>query len=100
MYRQISDSAFWTPTRTKRARSRFGMNRAKAVRDYLVQKGIAPERLTTVSYGESRPAVEERTKADHAKNRRVEFNVRPPEESEPVPSPEAGVPAGQSPGGP
>jgi peptidoglycan-associated lipoprotein len=69
----------------------LGMNRAKAVQDYLVQKGIAAERLSTVSYGESRPAVEEKNKADHAKNRRVEFNVRPPEESEPPPaaSPEA-----------
>ncbi len=67
----------------------LGMNRAKAVRDYLVQKGISPSRLSTVSYGESRPAVEEKTKADHAKNRRVEFNVRPPEESTPTALPEA-----------
>jgi peptidoglycan-associated lipoprotein len=70
----------------------LGMNRAKAVKDYLVQKGIAPSRLTAVSYGELRPAVVERNKADHAKNRRVEFNVRPPEESEAPPSPEAALP--------
>lgn len=31
VYRQISDTAFWTPTRLKRARARFGMNRARAV---------------------------------------------------------------------
>ena len=31
VYRQISDSAFWTPTRAKRARARFGMNRGRAV---------------------------------------------------------------------
>jgi peptidoglycan-associated lipoprotein len=75
----------------------LGMNRAKAVKDYLVQKGIAPSRLTAVSYGELRPAVVERNKADHAKNRRVEFNVRPPEESEAPPSPEAAGPEAESP---
>jgi peptidoglycan-associated lipoprotein len=68
---------------------RLGLNRANAVRDYLVQLGISPSRLTTVSYGELRPAVVERTSADHAKNRRVEFNVRPAEEKGPPPSSEA-----------
>ena len=67
----------------------LALNRAKAVMDYLVQQGISPSRLSTVSYGELRPSVVELTKADHAKNRRVEFNVRPPEEATPaVPSTE------------
>ncbi len=68
---------------------RLGLNRANAVRDYLVELGVSPSRLKTVSYGELRPAVVERNKADHAKNRRVEFNVRPPEETELSPLPEA-----------
>jgi len=67
----------------------LGMNRARAVKDYLVQKDISASRLSTVSYGELRPTVVERTRADHAKNRRVVFNVRPPEESEPPAPPEA-----------
>jgi peptidoglycan-associated lipoprotein len=67
----------------------LGLNRAQAVKDYLGQAGISPARLSTVSYGELRPAVPEKTRADHAKNRRVEFNVRPPEEPESPASPEA-----------
>ncbi len=61
----------------------LALNRANAVRDYLVQQGISASRLSTVSYGELRPAVVERTRADHARNRRVEFNVRPLEEAKP-----------------
>ncbi len=61
----------------------LGLNRARTVMEYLVQQGIPESRLKIVSYGELRPAVVERTRADHAKNRRVEFNVRPPEETTP-----------------
>lgn len=70
----------------------LAMNRAKAVLDYLVQQGISASRLDTVSYGELRPAVVERTRADHAKNRRVEFNVRPPEETKPRATPSEAAP--------
>ena len=59
VYRQISDSAFWTPTRLKRARSRFGMNRAAAVvslsefnRAQLIETiGVRPERIVIVPNG-------------------------------------------------
>lgn len=76
---------------TERYNYALGMRRAQAVKDHIVQKGISPSRLSTVSYGELRPAVVERTKADHARNRRVEFNVRPPEEAQPPTSSEAPV---------
>jgi outer membrane protein OmpA-like peptidoglycan-associated protein len=33
--------------------------RANSVRDYLVDKGIAPERITVIGYGRTRPAVYE-----------------------------------------
>ncbi len=33
----------------------LGLRRANAVRDYLILKGIAPERLKAVSFGESQP---------------------------------------------
>jgi outer membrane protein OmpA-like peptidoglycan-associated protein len=60
----------------------LGQRRANAVRDYLVSQGIAPERLTAVSYGETRLKVKERTREDFARNRRVEFKVSVPEEIE------------------
>jgi outer membrane protein OmpA-like peptidoglycan-associated protein len=75
---------------TEQYNQALGLRRAEAVKAYLVAQGIAPSRLSTVSYGELRPTVVEKTKADHAKNRRVEFNVRPAEEpSLPAPSPAA-----------
>lgn len=48
-------------------------NRAKAVMEYLVNKGISPSRLTTVGYGLSRPVAPNTTPAGMAKNRRAEL---------------------------
>jgi len=50
----------------------LGERRAKTVREWLVSKGIDPERLTVVSKGEEEPAVDE-SDGDPAKNRRVEL---------------------------
>lgn len=47
--------------------------RAKAVRDYLVGKGIDPGRLFAVGYGETRPVASNWTDEGRAMNRRVEF---------------------------
>ncbi len=38
--------------------------RANAVRDYLIEKGIAPERITVIGYGRTKPAVYEVTPGD------------------------------------
>jgi outer membrane protein OmpA-like peptidoglycan-associated protein/tetratricopeptide (TPR) repeat protein len=50
-------------------------NRAKAVYDYLVSKGIAKERLTYKGYGETKPLETNDTDAGRAINRRTEFKV-------------------------
>lgn len=51
--------------------------RARAVRDYLVfVRGIAPERLRAVGFGESRPIADNRTEAGRARNRRMVAEVR------------------------
>ncbi len=47
--------------------------RARAVNNYLVEQGIAPERLITVGYGESRPVVSNDTVDGKRRNRRIEF---------------------------
>lgn len=44
--------------------------RAKAVRDYLLAKGVAESRINTVSYGKEKPEFLGDTEEVHAKNRR------------------------------
>jgi peptidoglycan-associated lipoprotein len=49
----------------------LGERRANAVRDYLLNRGIAAGRLRTVSYGEERPIGTNDTDAGRAMNRRA-----------------------------
>ncbi len=49
--------------------------RAAAVRDYLIGKGIAADRLIAVGYGEARPIADNNTTQGRARNRRTEFTV-------------------------
>ena len=50
-------------------------NRAKAVYSYLVEKGIAADRLSYKGFGESKPVTANETPEGRAKNRRTEFEV-------------------------
>jgi outer membrane protein OmpA-like peptidoglycan-associated protein len=50
-------------------------NRAAAVVTYLVKAGIAPARLKSKGYGDSRPAAANDTEAGRAKNRRIELVI-------------------------
>ena len=49
----------------------LGERRATAVKNYLVSKGVAANRITTVSYGKERPAVLGSNEAAWAQNRRA-----------------------------
>lgn len=49
--------------------------RARAVREYLVRKGIKETRLYVAGYGSSKPIDENATETGRARNRRVEFIV-------------------------
>ena len=53
----------------------LGERRAKAAKDYLVNLGIASDRLSTISYGEEKPAEAGHDEAAWAKNRRDEFVI-------------------------
>ncbi|HEY2901138.1 MAG TPA: OmpA family protein [Polyangia bacterium] len=49
--------------------------RAEAVKNYLVSKGIRPERLTSIGYGMDRPIASNKTDSGRARNRRTEFRL-------------------------
>ena len=51
----------------------LGERRAEAARAYLIDLGIDPDRMTTISYGEERPAVQGANEAAWSQNRRDEF---------------------------
>ncbi len=53
----------------------LGERRGLSVREVLVRLGIAPDRVTTESWGEDRPAVEGQNETAFSKNRRGEFVI-------------------------
>lgn len=53
----------------------LSLNRAKAVKDYLVSKGIDATRLTAVGYGDTVPVADNSTPEGRAQNRRTVFKV-------------------------
>ncbi len=50
--------------------------RAAAVKDYLVSKGIASSKITTIGKGESQPVATNKTKEGRQKNRRVDIEFK------------------------
>jgi OOP family OmpA-OmpF porin len=53
----------------------LGMRRADAVKRYLVETGIGPERIRTISYGESQPIADNSTEQGRELNRRVVLEI-------------------------
>lgn len=51
----------------------LGERRAQAVRRALMLQGVTENQITTVSYGEERPAVQGSDESAYSKNRRVEL---------------------------
>ncbi|MBM3750088.1 MAG: OmpA family protein [Acidimicrobiia bacterium] len=54
----------------------LGERRATAVREYLNSRGINPDRLTVVSYGEERPKFDNSREETRRMNRRAALTVR------------------------
>lgn len=53
----------------------LGERRARSAMDYLVGLGVAPNRISIISYGKERPAVLGSDESAWSKNRRCEFRV-------------------------
>ena len=69
--------------------------RAVAVKNIIIQRGVNPSRIETVTFGESRPIATNETEAGRQMNRRVEIKIAPKNygsTSTPYPS-EQGQPA-------
>mgnify|MGYP001033361901 CR=1 FL=1 len=52
---------------------KLSQRRAEAVRSYMIDKGVAADRLTAKGYGESRPVADNGTEDGRFQNRRVEL---------------------------
>jgi outer membrane protein OmpA-like peptidoglycan-associated protein len=59
------------------ANQTLSQKRAEAVREYLVSRGIAADRISAVGKGESQPIADNNTAENRALNRRVEIIVNP-----------------------
>ncbi len=88
---------------------RLSERRARAVRDLLIQHGVAAERLEVTAEGVTRPIAPNVTQAGRALNRRVDFEIvrttpQPPASPRPVfvqpPRGQPGCPGSQSPPAP
>jgi outer membrane protein OmpA-like peptidoglycan-associated protein len=54
---------------------RLSQQRAEAVRNYIIRKGVNADRLTAKGYGESRPRASGTSEEARARNRRVQFVI-------------------------
>ncbi|MDZ5457905.1 OmpA family protein [Azohydromonas lata] len=57
----------------------LSVNRANAVRDYLVMRGVPAARITTEGRGSYEPVADNTSEAGRARNRRVELFLRDPQ---------------------
>jgi len=53
----------------------LGDRRATSAKNFLVNLGIAPDRVSSISYGKSRPVCSESTEDGWQKNRRAGFKL-------------------------
>lgn len=72
---QIELSAHTDDIGTDDYNDKLSSKRGEAAMEYIIKKGIARARLTSVGYGKRRPLVPNDSDANRAINRRVEFRV-------------------------
>jgi outer membrane protein OmpA-like peptidoglycan-associated protein len=61
----------------------LSQSRAQSVVDYLISRGVSPDRLEAIGHGEESPIAENRSSSGRSQNRRVEFRI----ERKPVTAP-------------
>ncbi len=62
-------------TGTAAVNLKLSQDRADAVRNYLIKKGISAKRVTAKGYGDTQPVADNTTEAGKAKNRRTEVRI-------------------------
>lgn len=72
---RIEVSGHTDNTGDKKANQLLSENRARSVRDFLIEKGISSERITYKGYGDARPVSTNETEEGRAQNRRTEFTI-------------------------
>ncbi len=72
--KRIELSGHTDPHGSKTYNRGLGMDRALSVTSALVARGLDPERIRIVTYGESRPESDADTKRAYQRSRRVEFH--------------------------
>lgn len=60
---------------SEKSNQTLSVNRANAVKTYLVKRGVSKNKIEARGYGESQPIAENTTEEGRQRNRRVEFNV-------------------------
>lgn len=83
----VSVAGYTSKRGTEDYNQKLSERRAIAVSNYLIEEGVSPDRITTIGYGEMRPAVYEASSANSEKhssaakaNKRVVFTVNPEQE--------------------
>lgn len=72
---QVRLSGYTDNTGAPNANQKLSLDRANAVKQMLVNGGIAADRIVTTGYGQNRPIASNDTEEGRAKNRRLELTV-------------------------
>jgi len=72
---QIEISGHTDNIGSNKINNKLSLERANAVKKYLINNGISEKQLITKGYGKSKPYVSNKTAAGRKKNRRVDFTI-------------------------
>ena len=72
---RVEVQAYTDSLGAKKYNQALSEKRAASVMDYLIERGVGAERLTSKGYGEDQPIASNRVKLGREKNRRVELRI-------------------------